>query len=185
MLRIATDAASASERLAVIRRLEIALEQSSARVTAVIPLALLRTAMGDHVVVLTRLLLAMAGLMVIVGTLGLASAMSAAVIERTRELAIMKTLGAGPTRIALLMMGEALLVSGLSWGLAVVLSLPLSLGLGRAVGALSFRLPLPLVVNGGAIAMWFVLAAAAALLATWLPARRAARLTVREALAQV
>ena len=64
MLRIATSATSSAERATIIRTLEATLDQSQAHVKAVIPLALLRTAMGDHVVVLTRLLLAMAALMI-------------------------------------------------------------------------------------------------------------------------
>lgn len=85
MLRVATTAESPEARAGVIRSLEHRLEEERASVEAVVPLAVLRTAMGDHVAILIRMLLAMAGLMVTVASLGLASAMGTNVVERTER----------------------------------------------------------------------------------------------------
>lgn len=182
MLRIATSAASAQERTDVIRAIEQRLEQAQVSVEAVIPLAVLRTAMGDHVVVLIRMLLAMAALMVVVGMLGLASTMSTNVLERTREIGVLKTIGATPGRIGKLIVGEALLVAFASWISALVLSVPLTALVGTTVGLLSFRVRLPLVVDPVAVLSWLTLAALTAVIATLLPARRASRITVSSAL---
>ncbi|HET9931301.1 MAG TPA: ABC transporter permease, partial [Polyangiaceae bacterium] len=126
MLRVATTATSPNERTAVIRAIERRLEQERADVEAVIPLSVLRTAMGDHIVVLIRMLLAMAALMVTVGMLGLASTMGTNVLERTREIGVMKTIGATPNQVARLVVSEALFVGVVSWLAAVVLAVPLT-----------------------------------------------------------
>ena len=54
-----------------------------------------------------------------------------------------------------------------------------------ALGTLSFRVPLPLVVSPPAIGVWLGLVAVIAVVASLVPARAAARLTVRESLAYV
>jgi putative ABC transport system permease protein len=185
MLRIATTASSPEARDEVIRRLERVLEVERVSVEAVVPLAVLRTAMGDHVAVLIRMLLAMAGLMVTVAALGLASVTSTNVIERTREIGVMKTIGATAPQITRLVMGEALVVALLSWVAALVLSVPLTALVGKVVGMLAFRLRLPFVADLHAAAAWCVLVAALGLVAAALPARRASKLSVRAALGQV
>lgn len=185
MMRIATTTSSSSAREQVIRAIEQQLERANVSVEVVMPLAVLRTAMGDHVVVLIRMLLAMAALMVIVGTLGLASTMGTNVVERTREIGVMKTIGATPARIALLIVGEAAVISALSWLAAATLAIPLTAVVGKTVGMLAFRVRLPLVMDWRAVASWLVLVLVVSALATWLPARRASKLTVWEALGRV
>ncbi|MEY2934014.1 MAG: hypothetical protein RL033_4763, partial [Pseudomonadota bacterium] len=185
MLRIDTDAESDSERANLIHAVEDLLAREHTHVEALIPLSILRTAMGDHVIVLIRLLLAMAMLLLIVGLLGLASTMSTNVIERTREIGVMKTLGATPRQIARLVLAEGLLIAGMSWLLAVALAVPLSVLVGRTVGLLSFGIRLPLQAHWGGVAIWLGLVVLVTLLATLLPARRASKLTVSRALAQL
>jgi len=185
MLRVASSAPTPEDRLKVIRAIEGTLSRETGRVEAVIPLAVLRTAMGDHVIVLIRMLLAMAALMVIVGMLGLASTMGTNVLERTREIGAMKTVGATPRQIGRLISGEALLTGGLSWILASLLAVPLTALIGQTVGTLAFRVRLPLVFDVHAALGWLGLVAAVATIATALPARRASRLTVWGALGRV
>jgi putative ABC transport system permease protein len=185
MLRIATSAASPQARTEIIRAIERRLEEEQVSVEAVIPLAVLRTAMGDHVVVLIRMLLAMAALMATVGMLGLASTMSTNVLERTREISVMKTIGATPIQVARLVVSEALLVGVASWVVALALAVPLTALVGKTVGMLAFRVRLPLVIDPIAVLSWLALAALVAVVATLLPARRASRLTVWGALGHV
>jgi putative ABC transport system permease protein len=185
MLRIATTATSPDARDGVIRALEHHLEREGADLESVIPLSVLRTAMGDHVVVLIRLLLAMAALMVTVAVLGLFSTLGTNVLERTREIGVMKTMGATGRQIAGLVIAEALVIAALSWAFALALALPLTAVVGRTVGVLAFRVRLPFVVDPAAVSIWLALVLGFAALAALLPARRASRLTVREALAEV
>lgn len=185
MLRIATTAGSPEARAGVVRSLESRLAAEGVSVEAVVPLAMLRTAMGDHVAVLIRMLLAMAGLMVTVAALGLASAMGINVVERTREIGVMKTLGATSRQITGLVMGEALAIALMSWVTAVAVSVPLTALVGKVVGMLAFRLRLPLVVDVPAAVVWSVLVVVLGIVAALVPARRASTLTVSDALGRV
>ncbi|MCE9579462.1 MAG: ABC transporter permease, partial [Deltaproteobacteria bacterium] len=165
--------------------LERTLEDAGYAVDVAIPLAELRTAIGDHMQVLISTLLAMAALMGLVGVLGLASAMSTSVLERTRELGVMRALGATPWTLARLIGIEAIVIAVLSWLAAIALSIPLSAIVGRVVGTMAFRTPLPLVVRPDAIAGWLAIMLGVGLVAAIAPARRAIRCAIREALATV
>jgi putative ABC transport system permease protein len=179
LIRIATTSADPGPTIAAIER---ALADAGIEVDVAIPLAELRTAMGDHMGVLISTLLAMAALMGLVGVLGLASAMSTSVLERTRELGVMRALGATPWALARLVGGEAIVVAALSWLVAIGLSVPLAAIVGRVVGALAFRTPLPLVLRLDAMAAWLAIALGVAILAAIAPARRAGRRSIRDAL---
>jgi putative ABC transport system permease protein len=185
LLRVATAARSAADRAATIRGLDEALDRAGAAVVSVQPLAELRTAMGDHILVLVRVLQAMAALLGAVGVLGLVSAMGVSVVERTRELAILATLGATPARIARMLVAEGLTIAGLSFALAWALSVPLTVLVGRIVGNLGFLAPLPTVLSPGAALAWVAIGTAATLAATILPARRASALVIHDALGRI
>lgn len=182
LLRAATSSRDPAVQAAVIRRIDRALDASGASVQSVLPLAELRTAVGDHVKVLVRMLVALAAILGLVGALGLASTMGVSVVERTRELAVLKTLGATPGRIQRLLLAEAMAVAGVSYLAGCALSVPLTLLVDAIVGRLGFLAPLPLVLSPGAALSWLGSGAAITLLATLLPARRASALVVREAL---
>jgi putative ABC transport system permease protein len=185
LLRLATSAQSTGERAGILRGVDAALAAADAPVVWTQPLAELRTAMGDHILVLVRVLQAMAALLGAVGVLGLVSALGVSVVERTRELAILKTLGATPGRIARMLVAEGLAIAVASFALAWALALPLTLVVGRIVGNLGFLAPLPLVLSPGAALAWVAVGTVATLAATILPARRAARLVIRDALGRI
>jgi putative ABC transport system permease protein len=184
-VRIVTTASDPEARVEVIRAVEHALEQAGVGVELAIPLVELRTAMGDHVVILVRMLIAMALLMATVGAIGLTSAMGMSVLERTRELGVMQAIGATPGAVLRLIVTEGVFVGALSWVAALLLSVPLTALVGNIVGRLAFWLPLPLVLSPEAMLLWLALVLVGAMGATALPAWRASRLTVREALAHV
>jgi putative ABC transport system permease protein len=182
MLRIATTSSSARERTAILRSVEEALDTDS-RIEQALPLTEHRTAVGDHMLILIRALVAMALVMALVGALGLASTMSVSVIERTREIGVMKTIGATPRRVMRELVAEALAIGLSSCVLAFALSLPLTAYVDRVIGNLGFLASLPFVLVPAAVAGWLGIVVVITIVATWWPARRAAAITVREALA--
>ena len=182
MLRVATRAGSPEARVTAIRALERVLGEAGARVGSVTPLSELRTAVGDHIAILIRALTALAAILGIVGSLGLASTMGISVVERTRELGVMRTLGATPGRIVRALVGEGTVIGLVSWALAFGLSLPLTVLVDTVIGNLGFLAPLPFVVSAAAAWGSLLLVALVASAATLLPARRASTLSIREAL---
>jgi putative ABC transport system permease protein len=82
-------------------------------------------------------------------------------------------------------LSEGVLTAALSAALASLLALPLAAIVEVHLGRLGFMAPLPFVVSSNGMALWTLLVIAASVLATWLPARRAASISVREAIAHV
>lgn len=160
-------------------------ELGDARIARILPLQLLYNAMGEHVGVLVQSLLGLAVLMAVVGALALGSTMSTSVVERTRELGILRAVGARPSQVRWMVLIEGWLVSTASLPLAVLLAIPLSALIGRVVGDLAFQIPLPLALSWTSIAAWCVGVLGVATLASLLPARTANRRTIRESVGHI
>lgn len=185
MLRVATRGEDAASRAAALAAVEGALVRRGVPVEQGLALEEHKTAVGEHIVILVNALVAMAAIFGLVGMLGLGSAMGVSVIERTRELGVMKAIGATPARIVRLILLEALFIAGVSFIGATGLALPLTILVGDIVGTLGFMAPLPLVFSPVAAVVWLAASIIVALGATLVPARRAAALTVRDAIAHL
>jgi putative ABC transport system permease protein len=131
--------------------------------------------------VIITLLATMAVVIGVVGSIALAGVLSLNVIERRREIGVLRAIGATSRVVSGLFVGEALLLGWLSW----LIALPLSLPAGRLmVEGLSAAVDLNLVYiyrPAGALA-WLVIITLLAVGASWLPARAASRISVRESL---
>lgn len=165
------------------RDIEALLEESHVNVSSTTPVWLLHNAVAAHMKVLVNSLLAMAILMAVVGTFGLTSTVSMNVLERTREIGVMRAIGATPRKVRRLIVAEGLIIGILSIVVGFVVSIALSYFMGRFIGHISFRTTLTLTISMSAITIWVLIVMVGSYLATILPARRANRVTTREALA--
>jgi len=162
--------------------IETLLEKEHVAVASTMPVWLLHNAVAAHMKVLVNSLMAMALLMAVVGAIGLMSMVSMSTLERTREIGVMRAIGATPRKIRRMIAWEGLLIAGLSIVVAFAVSIGLSIYMGRFIGHLAFRTPLSLSISVPALGMWLIIAMGGAYLATLYPARRASRITTREAL---
>ena len=105
------------------------------------------------------------------------------ILERTREIGIMRAIGATPKKISALIVWEGLLIGSMSIFIAFALSLILSTYMGRLIGNMAFRTPLSLTISGLALGIWILIIILGSYAATLYPARRANKITTREALA--
>ncbi|MBN1430796.1 MAG: ABC transporter permease [Anaerolineae bacterium] len=133
--------------------------------------------------VLIGLMLLMAILLAIVGALGLTGTMSLNVLERTREIGIMRAIGATNRSIRQIVIIEGNVIVLLSWTIGTLLSIPFTTFLSRTVGMTFMKEPLPFTLPIEGIGIWLGLSLAIATLSSLLPAQRASRISVREALA--
>jgi putative ABC transport system permease protein len=132
--------------------------------------------------VLFAFLLVMAILLAVVGGLGLMGTMSLNVFERIREIGVMRAIGASDGAVLRVVIVESVIIGLLSWVLGTILALPLSRILSDAIGAAFIQKPLLFTFSLGGVIAWLIVAIIVAALASFLPARSASRLTVREVL---
>jgi putative ABC transport system permease protein len=128
-------------------------------------------------------LMIMAGLLAVVGGLGLAGTMSMNVLERTREIGVLRAVGASNHGVIQVVVVEGLTVGLVSWILGLILSVPLGMVLADAVGMAVFHTTLRYQHSVVGSVAWLVLALLIGAAASLAPARRASHLTVREVLA--
>jgi putative ABC transport system permease protein len=125
----------------------------------------------------------MAILIAVVGSLGLAGTMSMNVLERTREIGVMRTIGASDSAIMQSVITEGLIIGMLTWVLAIGLSLPISSLLATVIGKTLLESDLPLQFTPVGILLWLAVVVILSVVASVAPARSAARLTINQVLA--
>lgn len=133
--------------------------------------------------IIVALLMVMTVILATVGGLGLMGTMSLNVIERTREIGVMRAYGASSAAVFRIVIVEGLLIGVMSWILAIGISLPLSGLLARNIGQSFMDYPMPASYSLGGVLTWAALIVVISVLASLFPALRAVRLTVTEVLA--
>jgi putative ABC transport system permease protein len=133
--------------------------------------------------VLIVLLLIMAVLLAIIGGLGLMGTMSINVLERTREIGVMRAIGASDRAVRRIFIVEGVLIGILSWLIGSILAYPLSRILSHLIGAQLLNAPLSYSFSMTGVFIWLGVVVVLAALASFLPAWNASRLTVQEVLA--
>jgi len=151
-------------------------------VATVAPAGLTEAIILGHLDPLTMLLGILAGLALMVGGLGLGSAIAVGIVERFREIGVMKAVGARGGAVFVLIMAEGVFVALIGWliaaGLAPMVGRPIVEAFGSLVIGYPFDYRSGLAGPLGALAA----SLAAALLASLLPARSALRANVGAAL---
>jgi len=133
--------------------------------------------------IIVSLLMVMAALMALVGGLGLMGTMSINVLERTREIGVLRAIGASNLSVAQVFVLEGLAIGWMSWLLGSLLAYPLTQALSQVVGETMLGVPLTFAFSTSGVWMWLVIVTILSSLASLIPARNASRLTVREVLA--
>lgn len=171
--------------MALKRTVERTLEASDLKVLYVMSQAERTKIIADHLDIVLAVLTLLAFLVLGVSALGAASAATITVMERTREIGVLRAIGAGPRRILGLFVGEGLVAATLGLLAGLLLSWPLSLLASSFFGTL--------MLGEGAVLRfaldpWGLLITSAVTLvfgwlASRLPARAALQVTTRSALA--
>ena len=142
----------------------------------------LRTA-SDSLDILVTFLLIMALLTALVGSIGLTGTMGMNVLERTREIGVMRSIGAVDKEIMRTVIVEGLVIGGLSWMLGALLSFPITYLLSSIISSAIFHSQISVHFTFTGFLIWLLVVLALSAVASILPARNAARLTIREVLA--
>ncbi len=144
----------------------------------------LATRQADQMALLFIILTGMAVMTAIVGAVALSGTLSINVMERTREIGVMRAIGASAGVVAGQFVGEGLILGWLSWLLAIPLSFPAGLLIVRTLSAV-LSIELVYQVSWVGIGYWLITITVLAVIASWFPAQKAAQTSVRESLAYV
>ncbi len=132
--------------------------------------------------ILVTFLVIMAALLSIVGVIGLTGTMTINVLESTREIGVMRSIGAAHRSIFGIFITEGIVIAVMAWAIGAVLSWPLSVWLVQALAS-AMGLPLVYRFSWEGVGLWLASVIAIAVLASLLPAWNASRVSVRDAIA--
>jgi putative ABC transport system permease protein len=118
---------------------------------------------------LTVMIVAIAGISLVVGGIGIANIMLVSVVERTREIGVRKALGATDKAVLTQFLAESVVISIVGG----VIGIGIGVGI-TFVSATAFKFPF--VLSGSAIVVSFALSTGVGLAAGVIPAKNAAKL---------
>jgi putative ABC transport system permease protein len=133
--------------------------------------------------ILVIFLLIMALLTAFVGSIGLTGTMGMNVLERTREIGVMRAIGAVDFEIVKSVVVEGVMIGLITWVLAIGLSFPISQLLLNIIIQAIMGSSMDLTFTPQGVFIWLGVVVILSIIASLLPARNAARLTIREVLA--
>ncbi|MCE5202883.1 MAG: FtsX-like permease family protein [Coriobacteriales bacterium] len=172
----------AQEQQQTLERIERRLEEAGYAVAETHTVADLRDQVASQLGILVSFLVIMAALLASVGVIGLTGAMSINVIESTREIGVMRAIGATHDSIYRIFTTEGLVVGLMSWALGAVVAYPLSYyltaGLSQTIGV-----PLTYRFSWSGVGLWCAAIGVISIVASLAPAFRASQVSVRDAIA--
>jgi putative ABC transport system permease protein len=181
--QVVTGQHDAATQAQLAKALEAQYESAGMRVASTAIVADTRARLIQLLDVFTAILLIASLLLAAVGALGLAGTMSINVLERTREIGVMRAVGASDRAIGQIVMAEGILIGVMSWLAGTLLAWPLGVLLTDLTSTYLVHSPIHYAFSLGGALLWLVIVVILAALASFLPARSASRLTVREVLA--
>ncbi len=181
--RITSSAHDSASQLLLTRRIDGYLRDHNFLVQDVKSGYILRESSTQMINVLVIFLLIMAILTAFVGSIGLTGTMSINVLERTREIGVMRTIGAVDLVIMQSVIIEGLVIGLITWVLAIGLSFQISTLLLTIIGEAISGSAIALRFTPLGILLWLGVVVILSVFASIIPARSAARLTINEVLA--
>lgn len=138
----------------------------------------------DHLNIILTLFTLLSSLVLIISVLGMAATTGTNIMERTREIGVMRAIGATPKLIFRLFEMEGAIVSSMGILLGFLLSLPLSLYASKFFGTLilGHDISLDFAFSAKGFIVTLMVTLAFGWLASRIPARRAVSISNRDAL---
>jgi putative ABC transport system permease protein len=183
MITIAAERHDEASQLEVGEAVQTHLDSVGLDVTSYHTRSQMRAAVDVLFNIVIMFLGSMAVILTIVGGIGLTGTMSLSVLERIREIGVMRAIGASNGAVMQVVMAEGVVIGLMSWLAGTLLALPVGKVLSNAVGMTTINTPLTYTVPPMAVLLWLGLVVLVSVLASYVPAQSAAQLSVREVLA--
>jgi putative ABC transport system permease protein len=139
------------------------------------------TSQAENMRVLSSLLMVMAVIVALIGGIALSGVLQISVLERRREIGVLRAIGASPGTIRTLFVAEGLMLGWVSWLIALALSYPAGVALSAPLAA-TVGISIVYQHSWGGVALWLALASLIGILASLAPAQGAIRASVQESL---
>jgi putative ABC transport system permease protein len=130
--------------------------------------------------ILYVLLYAVAAIVALVGVLGLFNTLTTSVLERRREIGILRSMGATGWRVASIFWTEGLTLAGISWLIAALVGIPAAYGFVMLLS--DVLITVPFSFSPASFASMLVVIVVIATLASVIPALSAARVRIADTL---
>ncbi|MCD4729256.1 MAG: ABC transporter permease, partial [Bacteroidales bacterium] len=137
----------------------------------------------DHLIVVTSMLVIMTFVIIFVGGFGLITTMGINVVERKRELGILRAIGVTDKSLFKILIYEGLTIGLISWFFSIALSIPVSWYLGDKFFHIFFDTTINFMYSPIGFIVWLLVVIIFSYSAIIFPARNATRMSVNEALA--
>jgi putative ABC transport system permease protein len=131
----------------------------------------------------TSMMLSLSVIVAIVGGIALMGALSIGVIERTKEIGVLRAIGARSPIILGMFVMEGIFQGCLSWLVSVPISFLACPTVASSLGQVMFGTTLDYQYNWSAVGVWLGIVVVISAVASLLPARSAIRISVRDSLA--
>ena len=158
-------------------------EGRGAKISYIETLAENRQSAESQFGIFVGMLMALAIIVAIVGGIGLMGSLSISVVERTKEIGVMRAVGARSRTIMSMFMMEGVSQGVLSWIVAVPISFAAGRFVAQTLGQVMFSANLDYAYNYAAVLIWLIVVVVISALASILPSRNATRISVRDSLA--
>ncbi len=159
------------------------LEREGVRARGSVSTAESRFGFDQHVVMLYMFFIVMSVIVASVGGLGLMTTMSLNVLERRREMGVLRAVGATPRVVWLIVVFEGIVIGLLSWTIAAILAWPVSKAPGNVLVKALCQSGLDFTFEPLGLLIWLLFSLSVSAAGSFIPAWKASRTTVREALA--
>jgi putative ABC transport system permease protein len=140
------------------------------------------SAMTNSFNIILFILLLVAIILTVVGGLGLTGTMGLNVLERTREIGVLRAVGASYISVRQVVVVEGIAIAMLSWFMSALISYPFSLILAEALVRTALGTQAVFNYSFPGLFIWMGIVVFIGIFSSLAPARDAARLTVREVL---
>jgi len=181
-IRLALDKTDVDSMNIIKASLDRNLEEQAVRPLGSASKADNRYSVDQHMVMIYIFLIVMSVILAGVGGLGLMTTMNLNVLERRREMGVLRAIGASPPVVWLIVITEGVVIGALGWALATIAAWPISKAISDLLVKAMLKVGLDFSFETSGPLIWLGVSIFLGTVASFLPAWQASCRPVREAI---